>query len=218
MLGNIGAIYTKLKQNDFALNFFKKCLGVLKRLKDEYNQASVYNNLSIVYVDKKDLELAMRYSMQSKELYEKYKDKNGLVYCHNNIANIFEQLNQTDNALENYKIALKYAQETENINEVMAQYEVKYPDFKFFGGVPVDFATIDTRSYPDEGVKKIQAMDYDKLIASGKTKWGFIFNLDTHTQNGSHWVSAFSDLKKQKIYRACCRSFSSRIFAFDVNW
>ena len=80
MLGNIGGVYTKLKQNELALNFCKKCLGVLKQLKDEYNQASVYNNLSILYLEKKDYDLSMRYALQSVALYEKFDDKNGLVY------------------------------------------------------------------------------------------------------------------------------------------
>lgn len=118
MLGNIGGIYTKLKQTDLALNFCKKCLSVLKQLKDEYNQASVYNNLSVVYLEDEKFDLSMQYALQSVALYKKFDDKNGLVYCHNNIANIFEKRKLNDKALENYKIALQYAIETENSLEI----------------------------------------------------------------------------------------------------
>ena len=34
----------------------------------------------------------------------------------------------------------------------------------------------------------------------GKTKIGIIFNLDTHTKPGSHWVAMYLDLKKHAVY------------------
>ena len=76
---------------------------------------------------------------------------------------------------------------TVHINEVMAQYEKKYNDFKFYGAVPIDFDEI---SY--YGIKN---MDLDKLYNDGIRKIGFVFNLDESWQSGSHWVSLFIDLK-----------------------
>jgi serine phosphatase RsbU (regulator of sigma subunit) len=105
-----------------ALKSLKKCLGVMKKLKDEYSQASIYNNFCIIYLATKDYDLSMQYAMQSKALYEKYDDKNGLIYCYNNIANIYQERKMNDEALDNYKIALKYAQETDNVNEIGRTY------------------------------------------------------------------------------------------------
>ncbi|AYV79702.1 MAG: Ulp1 protease [Faunusvirus sp.] len=89
---------------------------------------------------------------------------------------------------------------TENINQVMTQYEVKYPDFKFFGAVPVDFATVNTKTYPDKYVKLIQDMNYEKLIADGKYRWGHIYNSDSHSGPGRHWFSSISDVSNKTVY------------------
>ena len=81
---------------------------------------------------------------------------------------------------------------TIHINEVMRQYEKKHKDFKFFGAVPIDFDDL-----PVLGIKNI---NFDRLKDEGKTKLGFVFNLDEHWKNGSHWVSMYADLDKNQIY------------------
>ncbi len=81
---------------------------------------------------------------------------------------------------------------TFDINDSMAQYEKKHNDFKFFGAVPMDFATL-----PNIEVGKI---NYGKYAQMGKTRMGVIFNLDNHDQPGSHWVAMFTDLTEGKIF------------------
>lgn len=81
---------------------------------------------------------------------------------------------------------------TININEVMNQYEKKYPEFKFLGAVPMDFDDL-----PSLGIKNL---DLSKLTMNGKSKLGIIFNLDEHWKSGSHWVAMFADLKKRSVY------------------
>jgi hypothetical protein len=80
---------------------------------------------------------------------------------------------------------------TLHINDTMDQYEKKYPDFKFLGAVPIDFDKFDRF-----GIKNL---NYKKLVDSGITKLGVVFNLDEHNQPGSHWVALYSDLKKGEI-------------------
>ena len=80
---------------------------------------------------------------------------------------------------------------TTQINDVMGQYESKYPEFKFFGAVPIDFDEL-----PFLHIKDI---DYNSLYKD-KTKLGFVFNLDEHWKSGSHWVALYSDLSKGQIY------------------
>ena len=50
---------------------------------------------------------------------------------------------------------------TTQINEVMEQYEQKYPDFKFFGAVPIDFDDL-----PFLNIKNI---NYDELYEKKKS-------------------------------------------------
>ena len=82
---------------------------------------------------------------------------------------------------------------TTNINEIMAQYEEKYPDFKFFGAVPIDF---DKLNYLG-----IRNLDFDNFCNKDKKqRLGIVYNFDEHWQSGSHWVAMFADLKKNQIY------------------
>ena len=81
---------------------------------------------------------------------------------------------------------------TIDINDVVEQYQEKYKDFVFLGAVPYDFMELN--------VLGINNLNLDKLEKEGKTKIGLVINLDEHDQNGSHWVSLFSDLKNRQIY------------------
>ncbi len=81
---------------------------------------------------------------------------------------------------------------TVHIDEVMEQYEKKYPDFEFLGTVPSDFEKLD--------VLGIKNLNFNKLVGGGKNKIGMVINLDEHWQSGSHWVSLFADLKKGNVF------------------
>jgi len=79
-----------------------------------------------------------------------------------------------------------------DIDRVMFQYENHYKDFKYLETVPIDFQIL---SHLD-----IAKIDFNKLLKDGHNKIGVVFNLDEHTQSGSHWVALFSDLKNKQIY------------------
>lgn len=80
----------------------------------------------------------------------------------------------------------------QNINELFSQYESIYPDFKFLGIAPYDFHKV---SYP-----LINHYDIDYLLSNGFTKYGVIFNNDTHEGKGTHWTSYFCDITNCKVY------------------
>jgi len=81
---------------------------------------------------------------------------------------------------------------TTNINEVIDQYQNVHKDFHFLGAVPYDFDDL-----PILGIRNLNFRDLEE---KGKHKIGVVFNLDTHDQNGSHWVALYADLKKNQIY------------------
>jgi hypothetical protein len=82
---------------------------------------------------------------------------------------------------------------TIDIRDSLKQYEKKYHDLKFFGAVPMDFADLDC--YDD-----INSANYGALYKQGKTKLGYVFNLDESYKSGSHWVAMFVDLAKGHIF------------------
>lgn len=80
---------------------------------------------------------------------------------------------------------------TNNVNQVMHQYEKVYPEFKFFGAVPIDFDELDL---------EISKMNIEDLYNSGKKKMGVVYNLDEHYKPGSHWVASYCDLENGCVY------------------
>jgi hypothetical protein len=81
---------------------------------------------------------------------------------------------------------------TNHINEVINQYEEKYPEFLFLGAVPNDFEELEFLG--------LSNINYDKFLETKKTKLGLVINLDTHDQSGSHWVAIYIDLLKNQLY------------------
>ena len=84
-----------------------------------------------------------------------------------------------------------------DIQKVMKQYEKAYKCFEFLGPSPIDFDN--HKLYGEcvwEELCKFNLIDF---IKRKKTKIGIIFNLDKHTQPGSHWVGMFINTKKKQI-------------------
>ena len=87
---------------------------------------------------------------------------------------------------------------SEDIINVMKQYEKAYKCFDFIGPSPIDF---DTKKLYGECVwEELCNFSLVNQIKKGKTKIGFIFNTDPHNRPGKHWISLFINIKKKKIF------------------
>jgi len=80
---------------------------------------------------------------------------------------------------------------SDDINQVMNQYEKEFRHFKFLGVVPVDFSAPDPYSNDNSKciIQTFCKVDLKDLRSKGKQVIGAIFNLDEHYKDGSHWVS-----------------------------
>lgn len=89
----------------------------------------------------------------------------------------------------------------DNLEEVMHQYEEAYPDFKFLGTLPIDFAAPDPYSGNKDKciVDKLCHLDIKKMAANGIHRLGSIYNLDPHYKDGSHWVASWINLQKKEV-------------------
>ena len=83
-----------------------------------------------------------------------------------------------------------------DIVHVMHQYEEKDNAFVFLGPSYIDFDTIMDNQCVDQDICTFSLAKYGK----NQTKFGFIFNLDDHTQSGSHWVALFIDVREKFIF------------------
>lgn len=78
---------------------------------------------------------------------------------------------------------------TNDINYVLQQYEKVDKNFKFIGALPSDFYDV---------ISKNELYNiYDDIFKYMRI--GFVFNLDRHHLNGSHWVGLYIDNNKKSI-------------------
>ena len=88
-----------------------------------------------------------------------------------------------------------------DIEKVLHQYEVSHPHFVFIGPSPIDFDTKIQKSGAKSCVwNDLCNFDLAECVRRGKTHVGIIFNLDTHDQGGSHWVSMFIHVPSKCVY------------------
>ena len=80
---------------------------------------------------------------------------------------------------------------TTDINNVMEQYEKKYPHFKYYGATPIDF----NLKFIDNTCKVSDLCEIDLKKLKNKKCIGMVFNTDTHNKSGQHWFSMFIDMK-----------------------
>jgi hypothetical protein len=95
--------------------------------------------------------------------------------------------------------------DSNNIIDVMKQYEETYPHFKFYGANPIDFASPDP--YNSEAASQNKCLNDDicklnlkDLVKRGKTHLGFVYNLDPSDKGGSHWIASFTDIPGHRSY------------------
>ena len=81
---------------------------------------------------------------------------------------------------------------TIDINQVLYQYEEKYPNFKFLGAIPMDFMDLDYLPF--------QTLKFEDFEKEKINRIGVIFNTDKSFQKGKHWISLFCDFDKAQIY------------------
>jgi hypothetical protein len=92
--------------------------------------------------------------------------------------------------------------DSNNIRDVMIQYEDVYPTFKFLGPYPIDFGAADP--YGDDANKclitEMCELDLDGKDMKGKDCIGIVYNLDPHNKGGSHWIASFINVNKKEFY------------------
>ena len=96
---------------------------------------------------------------------------------------------------------------SEDIENVMRQYEDKFPTFEFLGPSPSDY-----NAPKLAGVcvwEELCHFSLKKYMDLGTNKIGVIFNTDPHTEDGSHWVSLFININPKNNLK------NNYIFFFD---
>ena len=182
----------------------------LLNIKYEYNKSHPQDN-----IDSKDprqiyAELKKRLSHCDKEdcWLEEIKDKQ--------LRNTIDKLSFAPDEPEEWKTNPDEWLSNFDIFNVMAQYEQKHSEFKFFGPTSIDF---DSR-LPQKGGKCVEedlcSFSLKYWMKNGKTKFGIVFNLDKHDEPGSHWVSLFIDTTNKFLFYFSIIFYCTNIFLTNM--
>jgi hypothetical protein len=87
-----------------------------------------------------------------------------------------------------------------DIFNVLYQYELTYNNFKIIGPSPIDYDMKPTSMNGNCVWNELCKFSLSKMVNSGKTKIGIVFNLGKHDTDGYHWVSMFIDVKDKFIF------------------
>ena len=103
---------------------------------------------------------------------------------------------------------------TSDINNVMKQYERKYPSFKYFEATPIDFhLKTDGNECLVSSLCNINIQNLKKK----KDSIGIVFNTDKHNQPGQHWFSMYIDLIGRNRSSPSIYYFDSADAVHDIN-
>jgi len=116
--------------------------------------------------------------------------------------------------IKEYIFAPKYPKEWKyNPNEwlsnydifnVLTQWEDTYPEFEFIGPTFIDFDAPMNRTGREQSdscvERELCKFSLEEQIRGGRKKVAIVFNLDKHTQSGSHWVSLWVDIEDKFIF------------------
>jgi len=166
----------------------------LIKIRDAYNEQHSTNKITIDTPHLLWLELKKRFTHCEKEdcWLENIKDESlrkkidSMSFAPDQPV---EWKNNPDEWLSNFDIL-----------EVLKQYEETYPEFKVIGPTPIDFDS-DHSDKQDECVwKDLCDFSLQRWIDKKKTKIGIVFNLDKHTEEGSHWIALFIDIDEHFVF------------------
>jgi len=89
-----------------------------------------------------------------------------------------------------------------DIDKVLKQYSKAYKCFSYIGPSPIDYDSKDTyESFKQKCVcNSLCNFNINKYLKQNKNCVAVVFNLDKHTEGGSHWVTLLLHLKNRQIY------------------
>ena len=106
--GNIGIMYSKLKEYDNAVIYLKKTGALMKKYHEYSNLGELYNNMGLAYYHLGKSDSALHYFNKAIERFNLTNELKGVARANLNMGNTYAfNLNEADSALSYYKKALK---------------------------------------------------------------------------------------------------------------
>lgn len=106
LYNNIGVVY-KSQGNDFkALEYFTRALKIQEKLQDP-NVSITYTNIGNCYLKQKNATKAFDHYTKAKQVLDKHPNSRALGEWYNNVALYYQEINQPQDAILNWKRAIQ---------------------------------------------------------------------------------------------------------------
>tara|TARA_B100000530_G_C15930633_1_gene476713 strand:+ start:1154 stop:2095 length:942 start_codon:yes stop_codon:yes gene_type:complete len=83
-----------------------------------------------------------------------------------------------------------------DIDDVLTQYDKKYPGFEFLGTFPIDFYK--KKKYGC--VSHLCNFNINEIVSRNKYAFGLVLNTDSSDGPGEHWISLYCNINKKCMY------------------
>jgi signal transduction histidine kinase len=121
--GNMGVIYSELKNYDLALKHFQLGLDLHQKINYEVGIATGLGNIGNIYFFKKDYNNALKHYKKALDKNIEINNKPGISREYGNIASVYTELKDFDNSFENHQKALKINEELKNKKGLAVNYQ-----------------------------------------------------------------------------------------------
>lgn len=108
---NIGTVYDTQDKNELAIAFFQKAAAMYRLLDSPVEMAKALNNLGEAYIEIKDYDTALKYSIEALQLRRSNNDRYNIASSYATIADVYQSKNSFVKAHENIDIAISQFQE-----------------------------------------------------------------------------------------------------------
>jgi two-component system, sensor histidine kinase len=113
-LNYIGIAYHILGEFDSARSYYNQSLNIVESTNDKKYEASIHNNLGLLFVHHEYYKLALEHQLKSLGISESLKDTNGLINSYNNIGIIYESMEEYRSSIDFHQNTLKFANQKDN--------------------------------------------------------------------------------------------------------
>lgn len=184
LLNNIANNYGDLKQENLAIEYYKKSLAIKYRLKDSAQFSVTLNNLAITFGQVQQYDSAHYYLKKAMVIDRLLNDTISLAYTKGSLGEIFLKDSQSDSAVNYLEDALSYFSGIPDNEYVLAYYYQKIGQAKYNQGLydaskkyfldALDLATrIGAKSIQLECYKSLQDVfetlgSFEEALAYGK--------------------------------------------------
>lgn len=186
-LVNIGTDYGRLKQNDKALLYYRKALGLINPSTDK-RFVSVSNNMGITYMDQGDYKAALEVFKRALPYADADSTCQSQANLYSNVGIVYMRLDEFTKASTYLKRALGFQQKTGNLQHYAATLNT-------LGSLLIGMKNFDeAETYLKQGYEVASHLGARSVIANYYRNMGLLCRKTNRHKEAYEWVERYINL------------------------